>query len=248
MFKQTALAALITIALCIPAEAKILIGDVVGVTDGDTVTVRVDGEDISIRIRGIDAPELEQEYGEEAKAALTGFLLKRQAIISGEEKDAAGRLLASLAVNGNDAGLYMLENGGAWFRLDYESQLAADWRTAYRTAQSEAKSKGVGLWIAVRPVPPWSWRKQQREAAQLEEEIRGESLEGVTKELKSNFDILEDNWRYVKKRLFGEGSDLDEEDFESTQPPKERPSFWELAAKIGEGCSRWLKAFFSSLF
>ncbi|MBP3438492.1 MAG: thermonuclease family protein [Sutterella sp.] len=109
MFKQTALAALITIALCIPAEAKILIGDVVSVTDGDTVTVRVDGEDISIRIRGIDAPELEQEYGEEAKAALTGFLLKHQAIISGEEKDAAGRLLASLAVNGNDAGLYMLK-------------------------------------------------------------------------------------------------------------------------------------------
>jgi len=47
-------------------------GRVVKVTDGDTLEIRMDGGKADrVRLTGIDAPELSQEHGQEAKAALT---------------------------------------------------------------------------------------------------------------------------------------------------------------------------------
>ena len=52
---------------------------VVSVTDGDTVKVIVkkNGKPLKIRLHGLDAPELDQEYGPESKIALEKMVLNK---------------------------------------------------------------------------------------------------------------------------------------------------------------------------
>ena len=54
-----------------PAAADTLTGRVVGVHDDDTLTLRVDRQQVKVRLAGIDAPELAQPYGQKAKQALS---------------------------------------------------------------------------------------------------------------------------------------------------------------------------------
>ena len=58
----------------IPVSAETLTGRVVGVHDGDTLTLLVEGNrQIKVRLAGIDAPELSQPYGQKAKQALSNL-------------------------------------------------------------------------------------------------------------------------------------------------------------------------------
>lgn len=52
-----------------PAFSKEWTGKVVGVTDGDTVTVLHDGVPQKVRLSGIDCPEKSQDFGQKAKAS-----------------------------------------------------------------------------------------------------------------------------------------------------------------------------------
>ncbi len=52
----------------VPATAETLTGQVVGVHDGDTLTLLVAGNrQVKVRLAGMDAPELKQPYGQRAK-------------------------------------------------------------------------------------------------------------------------------------------------------------------------------------
>jgi endonuclease YncB( thermonuclease family) len=57
--------------LPISVEAETLTGKVVGVTDGDTITVLVAERPIKIRLAEIDTPERKQPWGTRAKQALS---------------------------------------------------------------------------------------------------------------------------------------------------------------------------------
>ena len=61
------------LALTLPASAgEVLIGKVVGVTDGDTITVLVAGHDqVKVRLANIDTPEKAQPFGQRSKQALS---------------------------------------------------------------------------------------------------------------------------------------------------------------------------------
>lgn len=56
-----------------PAVADTLTGRVVGVHDGDTLTLLVSHQQVKVRLVGIDAPELAQPYGQKAKQALSAL-------------------------------------------------------------------------------------------------------------------------------------------------------------------------------
>ncbi len=66
-------ATLVALALCIPLTAmgKTLTGRVVGVTDGDTITVLVAERPIKVRLAEIDTPERGQPWATRAKQALS---------------------------------------------------------------------------------------------------------------------------------------------------------------------------------
>lgn len=61
---------LLILLLFAAQPAETLVGKVVGVTDGDTITLLVDKTQVKIRLAGIDAPESKQPFGTKAKQAL----------------------------------------------------------------------------------------------------------------------------------------------------------------------------------
>lgn len=79
---------------------------VVGVHDGDTITVLTDGrEQIKVRLDAIDAPELGQAYGQASKKALSELVFGKQVTIVTKKHDRYGRTIGHVIVDGGDVNL-----------------------------------------------------------------------------------------------------------------------------------------------
>ena len=91
-------------------------GLVTYVTDGDTVYVRPlqGGKPVSIRVDGIDAPEICQKGGDASRDALSRRVLGRNVVIDGRSRDDYGRLLGKILLDGDDVGERMVMEGHAW--------------------------------------------------------------------------------------------------------------------------------------
>jgi len=57
-----------------------------------------------------------------------------------------------------DVGLYLICSGLAWYYKEYAKE------PLYQETETEARSKGVGLWEQEKPIPPWEWRKTYKQA------------------------------------------------------------------------------------
>jgi endonuclease YncB( thermonuclease family) len=157
----------LTLAYCLilifqgQANAAELKGEIVGVTDGDTVTLLdAHNQQVKIRLAGIDAPERKQPYGEKAKLVLSEMVYRQQVLIEWFKVDRYGRVIGKIISAGNDTNLEMIRAGLAWHYKKYASeQLQAD-RESYARAETEARLATKGLWTENNPVPPWDWRKK----------------------------------------------------------------------------------------
>jgi endonuclease YncB( thermonuclease family) len=70
-------------------------GRVVSVPDGDTIVVRDEhGNDVRVRLYGIDAPELHQRGGEQARATLLRMVMDRKVYLVTIDRDGYGREVA----------------------------------------------------------------------------------------------------------------------------------------------------------
>jgi endonuclease YncB( thermonuclease family) len=157
--------------ITLPAFADVT-GTVVGVADGDTVTV-LDADRVQhkVRIAGIDAPEKGQPFGQKAKERMSDMVFGKEVLIDGDKRDRYGRIVAKIWVTPSDcsqcpktldAGLAMLTVGLAWHYKKYQSEQTAEDRERYAFAEYEAKAKRVGLWDDPNSIPPWDWRKGER--------------------------------------------------------------------------------------
>lgn len=88
-------------------------GRVVGVPDGDTLTIRVDGESLRVGLDGVDAPELGQPYGKSARRSLVQLCRGKEASVVERGKDEAGRILASVRCGEVDANAEQVHGVGA---------------------------------------------------------------------------------------------------------------------------------------
>ena len=71
---------LIALMVSIGASAETLTGTVVGVADGDTITVLdANREQHKIRLGGIDAPEKAQPFGQRSKESLSAMVFGKEA-------------------------------------------------------------------------------------------------------------------------------------------------------------------------
>lgn len=131
--------------------------NVVRVHDGDSLTlVGVDGLEISVRLRGIDAPELGQPYGYDAKQALQSLLTAGTVGLSEPKKGKYGRYVADVYLGDTWVNQAMVAEGHAWC-----DQVNSFNRTLY-SAEQQAKAKGRGLWALPTPNPPWIWRAERK--------------------------------------------------------------------------------------
>jgi endonuclease YncB( thermonuclease family) len=135
-------------------------GQIVKVTDGDTVTL-LNERDISITIRlaGIDAPELRMPYGQAAQAYLRDLVLNKVVIAKTRKKDRFGRIVATLWVNSEDVNLAMIHAGMAWHYKKYQTDQPKHLTAIYDKSEQEARTATQGLWRQQNPTPPWFWRK-----------------------------------------------------------------------------------------
>jgi len=148
---------------CAAAAAHTIEGRVVGVSDGDTVTL-LDGLHAQHRIRlaGIDAPEKAQSYGDASKRHLSGMVFGATVTIEYEKHDRYGRIVGKMLKNGQDASLEQLRAGLAWHYKRYEREQSRADRSAYAEVESAAQQAHAGLWQDPAPVAPWTWRMEQR--------------------------------------------------------------------------------------
>lgn len=144
-------------------NAATLTGKVVGVADGDTITV-LDSSNTQYKIRlaGIDAPEKKQAFGNVSKQSLSDLVYGKQVDVDWEKQDRYGRTVGKVFVNGTNANLVQVKRGLAWYYKKYQNELILDDRLDYLHAQEAAESSKVGLWADREPTPPWDFRKSRR--------------------------------------------------------------------------------------
>jgi endonuclease YncB( thermonuclease family) len=113
------LAALLYSSSSLAAE---LYGRVVGVSDGDTITV-LDAEKVThkIRLSGIDAPEKAQPFGERAKQQLSDWVYQATVRVIHDKTDRYGRIVGKVTLNGEDVNIQMIHAGLAWHYKAYEN-------------------------------------------------------------------------------------------------------------------------------
>lgn len=151
------IAAILLLILSNAAVAATFSGQVVGVTDGDTIAVLVDGrQQVKVRLSEIDAPEKGQPYGTRSRQALSDLCYGRAAEIDDGGRDRYGRVVGRVRCAGKDASAEQVRAGMAWVFDRYAKD-----RNLYRL-QDSARTAGRGLWADAAPVPPWEWRKAKR--------------------------------------------------------------------------------------
>ena len=92
-----------------------IIGKVVGVSDGDTITVLDDQKrQHKIRLEGIDAPESNQAYGSRAKQSLSDLVFGKTVTVTSSKRDKYGPVLGKVTIDGKDISLEQVQRGMAW--------------------------------------------------------------------------------------------------------------------------------------
>lgn len=129
------------------------IGKVVGITDGDTLTILRDQEQVKVRLSEIDAPERRQPFGAKSKQSLSDLCFGKTATLDEGGQDRYGRTIARVHCDGIDANAEQVRRGMAWVYDRYVTD-----RELYKL-QDEAQASGRGLWADAARVPPWEWRR-----------------------------------------------------------------------------------------
>lgn len=120
------------------------------VVDGDTI--KLNGT--TVRIWGIDAPELDQRCGhypagKEAARALAEIIAGRVVTCEARATDRYGRTVALCRAGVVDIGEAMVRRGMAWAFTRYSGD--------YVSAESKAKAEAVGIHGQI-CIPAWEWR------------------------------------------------------------------------------------------
>lgn len=157
---------LLFMLLCTPSFAQAWPGDVLTVHDGDTVRVQpAEGEAVSIRVYGVDCPELGQPYGTEASNLTTQLLNGRRVEIipaqtrKSYKREVAGVVLLDDMIVLQDA---LISAGLAWVDDRFCRMAVCD---LWRQHQTDAKAARRGLWADDSPIPPWTWRRMLHKRA-----------------------------------------------------------------------------------
>lgn len=156
------------------AFAYEITGKVVGVADGDTLTILDDSKaQHKIRLADIDAPEKGQPYGNRATQHLKALVAGKQVTADCREKDKYGRDVCTVKVDGIDVNANLVASGHAWVYEQYNS------RADLPPMQEDAKAKGAGLWSLpeAQIIKPSDWRHGQKD---VQEQVKAVKAQQAT--------------------------------------------------------------------
>jgi micrococcal nuclease len=137
-------------------HALVVQGIVTHVVDGDSLWVRPapGAAALEVRLQGIDAPEICQHFGTQARDALAALVLHRRVTLTTRSRDRYQRTLARISVGSQDVGAWMVARGYAW---------SNGWRDSggpYAQQQAQARAARLGLWGSGRGMAPREFRKR----------------------------------------------------------------------------------------
>jgi endonuclease YncB( thermonuclease family) len=138
---------------CDVTEAPVT-GKVVGVPDGDTVILLIDGRKEKVRLFGIDCPELPQAFGRKAKRFTGSMVYGKTVSLVRKDTDQYGRTLGMIEVDGEFLDQVLVRCGYAWHYRRYSSSRLLD------SLENEARRRKTGLWADPNPVAPWKFRNR----------------------------------------------------------------------------------------
>ena len=135
------LSVLIALGVIGAAAAETLMGRVVSVSDGDTLTLlTADRQRVKIRLAEIDAPEHDQPFGPRSQQSLSQLAFNRTATVEVRAHDDYGRTVGRVFVAGQSLDAEQVRRGMAWVYRHY-----ATTQSLY-TLEAEAKAARRGLW------------------------------------------------------------------------------------------------------
>lgn len=134
---------------------------VIGVKDGDTVEILMDGKPQVVRLSHIDCPEKKQPFGNNAKQFASDLCFgKKVKLSTGWKKDRNKRLLAEIILsNGKNLNKELVKNGFAWHYKKYSKD------NSYDDLEKQARKLKLGLWNDKIPTAPWEWRKSRKKSS-----------------------------------------------------------------------------------
>jgi endonuclease YncB( thermonuclease family) len=133
-------------------------GQVIRVTDGDSITVRAGEENIKVRLAQIDAPETGQPWGTRSRQELADMVAGRTVIIKSTGQDRYGRTIAQIEADGVDVNRDMITRGAAWAYTTYVTD------PSMIEAERTARARATGLWAMPENerIAPWVYRQERR--------------------------------------------------------------------------------------
>jgi endonuclease YncB( thermonuclease family) len=141
------------------AGATELAGRVVGITDGDTLTLLYEGnQQVRIRLAEIDAPESRQPYGNRARQELSDLAFGKDVTVTVQDIDRYGRTVGRVYDGSLDVNAEMVRQGAAWVYRQYSHD------PLLLRHEQDARDARRGLWALpeAEHMPPWEWRTAER--------------------------------------------------------------------------------------
>jgi micrococcal nuclease len=133
-------------------------GTVIELSDGDSGVAGKGWGKVNFRLYGIDAPELDQDYGIRAKAFTARMLLWKQMEFKALDHDRYGREVGLAYVSGKCVNEELVKAGLAWVYGAYCTQYFCD---NWSRLQQQAKEQRLGLWGMKNPTAPWTYRQKK---------------------------------------------------------------------------------------
>ena len=135
--------------LALKANADTLLGKIIHVQDGDTITVLDDtNTQHKIRLSGIDAPEKRQAFGNVSKQSRADRVAGQSLAVEWVKVDKYRRKIGKVLLAGVDANLVQIKRGLAWHYKQYQREQSPTDQQSYAAAEIEARSAQMGLWRA----------------------------------------------------------------------------------------------------
>jgi micrococcal nuclease len=152
-----AVSLLLSVCLHVTIVCEEFTGKVVGVADGDTITVMHQGWGEPIRLHGIDAPERGQPFTNRAKQFVSDLCYQKQVRVETKGQDRYQRTIADVILqDGRILNYEIVKAGLAWWLKRYAPK-----DPTLEGLEFQAREARRGLWVLRDPVPPWEFRRNK---------------------------------------------------------------------------------------
>lgn len=132
-----------------------LSGKVIGVTDGDTITLLIQKNPTTIRLSKVDCPEKTQEYGTQVKEITSDLVFGKQITVRQPKLESYGRYIGDVyRADGLNVSEELVKRGWCWWYRKYAQN-----EPKLEALEQAARQSRIGIWQSENPIPPWNFRR-----------------------------------------------------------------------------------------